>query len=467
MKTIKITGILLFMMGLFSCINDDAFTIPDIGLEENNALEKILDSLETSSNWTFITIAELKNQFTSGSNPFQITSNQVLKGYVVSSDQTGNFFKEFYLQDHPKNPTTGIKIALNLTNSYNRFNIGREVYIHLKDLYIGEMLLGDGVTAIGGKLEGNEVVMLTENQIQTHLFRSQNTEIITPLSLTFAAINKSHIGLFVAVNDVHFSPELNGKPYVDQIDDFDTQRIMQSCEGFDYTNFILETSTYALFKNEILPSGSGAISGIVTKTYHGDNFVLVINTTSDVQMSGGLCNLLAIEDYPIVLLEEDFEATSGVIDILSWTNYKEAGTKLWRSYVDEDSGSRAAKIGSYSSGNDQTIAWLISPAINLSSVNEAFLSFETSNSFSDGSDLEVLISSDWNGEEANIGMATWYALPANIVKDSDDYSSWVHSSYLSLLEYTGNIYIAFKYTGSGHENFDGTFELDTIKIIAN
>ncbi len=285
MKTIKITSVLLFMMGLFSCINDDTFTIPDIGLEENNALEKILDSLETSSNWTFITIAELKNQFTSGSNPFQITSNQVLKGYVVSSDQTGNFFKEFYLQNHPKNPTSGIKIALNLTNSYNRFNIGREVYIHLKDLYIGEMLLGDGVTAIGGKLEGNEVVMLTESQIQTHLFRSQNTETVTPLSLTFAAINKSHIGLFVAVNDVHFSPELNGKPYVDQIDDFDTQRIMQSCEGFDYTNFILETSTYALFKNEILPSGSGAISGIVTKTYHGDNFVLVINTTSDVQMN--------------------------------------------------------------------------------------------------------------------------------------------------------------------------------------
>lgn len=455
------------MTGLFSCISDDTFTIPDTGFQENNALEKILDSLETSPNWTFITISELKNQFTSGSDAFQITSNQVLKGYVVSSDQTGNFFKEFYLQDHPKNPTAAIKIVLNLTNSYNRFNRGREVYIHLKDLYVGETILGDGVTAIGGKLEDNEVAMLTEHQIQTHLLRSQNTETITPLSLTFAAINKSHIGLFIAVNDVHFLPELNGKPYVDQIDDFDTQRIMQSCEGFDYTNFILETSTYALFKNEILPSGGGLISGIVTKTYNGDNFVLVINKTSDVQMNDSLCYLLDIANYPTVLLEEDFEATSGTIAILGWTNYKEAGTKLWRSYVDEDSGSRAAKIGSYSSGNDQTISWLISPPVSLNTVNEAFLSFETSNSFADGSDLEVLISSDWNGEEATIVTATWHTLPASIVKDSDDYSSWIHSSYLNLSDYTDTIYIAFKYTGSGHENFDGTFELDNLKVIAN
>ncbi|GAA3600753.1 hypothetical protein GCM10022396_17700 [Flavivirga amylovorans] len=34
--------------------------------------------------------------------------------------------------------------------------------------------------------------------------------------------------------------------------------------------------------------------------------------------------------------------------------------------------------------------------------------------------------------------------------------------YLSYI--TGNIHIAFKYTGSGHEIFDGVYELDDVSI---
>lgn len=470
MKTTNMIKLIIFtviaLLNTISCVDDDIFTIPAIGQQENAALEKIKDSLETSAHWTLISISDLKNQFTSGSNAFQITSHQVVKGYVVSSDKTGNFFKEFYLQDHPTNPTAALKIVLNLTNAHNRFNLGREVYVHLKDLYVGETVSGDGVTAIGGKLDDNEVDALTENQIETHLFRSERTEVITPLLITFTEINEQHIGIFVTIENVHFSSEFNGKPYVDQIDDFDTQRLMTSCDSFDYSHFILETSTFALFKNEILPSGSGTISGIVSKTYNGDNFILAINNTSDVVMNGALCTLLDIEAYTTVLLEENFETTTGNIVIDGWTNYKEEGTKLWRSYIDEDTGSRAAKIGSYSSGNERTISWLISKSVNLDAVNDAFLSFETSNSFADGSNLEALITADWDGDTTTINNANWAVLPAAIVKDADDFDEWIHSGYINISTYTGTVYIAFKYTGSGHEDFDGTFELDAIKMIA-
>ena len=35
-------------------------------------------------------------------------------------------------------------------DSYNQFNFGREVYVKLQGLYIGETNSGDGVIAIGG-----------------------------------------------------------------------------------------------------------------------------------------------------------------------------------------------------------------------------------------------------------------------------------------------------------------------------
>ena len=55
----------------------------------------------------------------------------LVKGYVTSSDLTGNFYKEVYLQDSPENPTTAIKVILSQVDSYNRFNKGREVYINV------------------------------------------------------------------------------------------------------------------------------------------------------------------------------------------------------------------------------------------------------------------------------------------------------------------------------------------------
>ena len=465
LKSIYVLLLLTYLLS--SCEQENPFSIPIIETQENKDLLQILDSIERNPNWSMMPLQDLKNQFTTGSEPFQITSHLVIKGYVVSSDESGNFFKEFYLQDHPTQPTASFKIVLNLTNSYNRFNIGREVYLYLKDLYIGETISGDGVTAIGGKLDGDEIEVISQNQLPTHLFRTTTTENIIPLPMTFAAINQSHIGLFVEFNEVHFSEDSKRKPYVDQLDDFDTQRIMIGCEGFDFTEFLLETSTFAVFKNELLPEKGGRIAGIITKTYNGNAFILALNTPKDVEMENEICEVINIETYDIVLLEENFEDTAGVIAIPGWTNFNEQGTKLWQSYTDEDSGSKAAKIGSFFSGNDATVSWLITKGISLNSVQNAFLSFETSNSFADGSELEVLISSNWNGELTSISSATWEILPAIIAKDSDSYEQWIHSSYVSLAAYTGTIYIAFKYIGNGNEAFDGTFELDTIQIIGN
>lgn len=462
-----LTLLVMITFTMTSCVQDDDYTIPEsLGAEENARLEALLNG-----NATAVTISELKNQFVPG-EVTEIVSNIYVKGYVTSSDATGNFFKEFYMQDAPQNPTAAIKVVLNQVDSYNQFNIGREVYISLKGLYIGEVRTNDDVITIGGIANADdEVEAMTANQIPLHLFRSTTTETMVPLELSLSTITDNHIGMLVSVNNVEFTPDLAGKSYVEATDDFDTRRTLQSCSGFNYSYFSLETSSFANFKQETLPTGGGSITAIVSKTFNGSSLVLVLNDLNGVNLNGDRCTLLNPADFS-PLISEDFESSTNNanVNITGWTNFAEAGTRVWRVITTSDSGNSGSKIasmGAFNSGQPSNIAWLISPSINLDAQDFEFLNFQTSNSFSDNSELEVLISTNWNGTTGNISSATWSPLPAAIVSDSEYFQNWVDSGLVDLSGYSGTAYIAFKYIGGDNaaNTIDGNYEIDNFKIL--
>ena len=452
-----------------TCVKDGDFKVPkSLGIEENTVVNIIIDSI-SSGTLQLKTIKEVKELYISGSKPIEIISNIVVKGYVISSDKSGNFYKEFYMQDAPENPNSGIKVSLNLSNSYNKFNIGREIYIRLKGLYVGETNSGDGIITIGGKIkltDVTEIENVSTNQIPNHIYRTEVTEEIIPVIIDFAALNEANIGTFVTLENVFFESKLAGKSYVDPKEDFDTQRKIMTCLGLGYDYLFLETSFFSNFSNETLPEKAGSIYAIVSKDFGGNFIVLNLNDTSDVQMKDERCSPLPIEDFKTILLEENFETQSGEIEILNWLNYREEGTKSWRSYTDTYSQSKAARIGSSGSNDNSTISWLITKGFNLDTTTQEFLSFETSNSFANGSELEVLISIDFNGHKDNVKSANWAVLPAKIVLDGEYFKNWVHSTYIEISTYSGTAHIAFKYVGNGNGNFNGTYELDNILINA-
>ena len=472
MKINKIINLLFFVIiniSFITCVEDSDFTIPEsLGIEENEDVTEILDSISEGT-LQLKTIEQIKKLYIPGNNPLEVASNIVVKGYVISSDKSGNFYKEFYMQDAPENPTAGIKVALNLSNSYNKFNIGREIYIRLKGLYIGETNSGNGIITIGGKVKNTnitEIENVTVNQISNHIYRSETTEEIVPKIIEFAGINETHIGTFITLENVFFDAQLSGKSYVDPKEDFDTQRKVQTCLGLGYDELLIETSSFSRFSNETLPEKAGSINAVVSKDFGGNFIVLNLNNTNDVVMNEERCSPLALTDFTTTLLYENFDEQSGDIAVLNWINHREKGTKSWRSYTDSYAQSKAARMGSKNSGDISTISWLITKGINLDTTSQEFLSFETSNSFANGSNLEVLISTDFDGEENNITTANWTLLPAKIVADGEGYKNWVHSTYIDLSSYSGTAYIAFKYLGNSNVNFDGTYELDNIVINA-
>jgi hypothetical protein len=288
MKTTKFLTLIFVLVATFavtSCVQDDDYTVPSsLGNEENAGLVHLLNQIELGT-VQLKTITEVRTLFDQY-EAIQFESEIAVKGYVSSSDQTGNFYKEFFIQDDPTNPTATLKIVLNQVDTYNQFNMGREVFIYLKDLYIGETNTGDDVVTIGGQFDDfdNDILAITTNQIQDHLFRSDVTEMILPVELNVSEITESHIGMYVKLINVQFPINLTGQPYVDPTDDFDSQRSILSCD--DSSVFPLESSSFANFSDITLPTdGKGSISGIINKTYNGYNLVINLNTIDDVEMN--------------------------------------------------------------------------------------------------------------------------------------------------------------------------------------
>lgn len=77
-------------------------------------------------------IAELAAMYKIG-KPVTITKDLVIEGLVSSSDQSGNFYKSFYIQD----ATGGMELKIGKTSLYSDYKLGQTVYVKLNGLTIG------------------------------------------------------------------------------------------------------------------------------------------------------------------------------------------------------------------------------------------------------------------------------------------------------------------------------------------
>ncbi len=453
-KLLKIALTLIVSVACFSCVEDDDYVIPSsLGNEENEGLTAIMDSI-ASGDITEISISELVALYTG--TVTLIESDIVVKGYVTSSDRTGNFYKEFYMQDAPENPTAAIGVVLNQVDSYNQFNLGREVYIKLKGAYLGENT--SEVVTIGGQADGDQVDEFTANQIPDFIFRSENTMEIVPLVLNPSEVNSSHLGMFVTLENVQFPMSLAGKTFLEPTDDFDTQRNLVSClNGFE---FPIETSSFANFIQEPLPTdGRGTISGVITQSYGGDDIVMVLNDTSDINFTEDRCD-------PV--FEESFNTAidNTTLNIDGWINYAEAGSVVWTEQV--YGGNGYAEYNPYNSGDSSNIGWLITPGIDLDAQDGEVLTFQTEHAYPDSGHepLEVFISTDFDGTEAGIATATWEPLTFDVsyIVDYDTWFSFTDSGSIDLSSYSGTAYIAFKYTGSDSSNQNMTLHVENVLV---
>ena len=470
MKTNKIFTlftIIAMSFAVTSCVQDDDFAVPSsLGDEENALLNSLLNGGATES-----TIAQVKAMYLVESDPGDnaavlIDEDIYVKGYVSSSDQTGNYFKEFYIQDNPTNPTGALKIAINQVDTYNQFNIGREVYINLNGLYVGEERIENGVITIGGATEtddfGTTVDRLNENQAARQVLRSSTTEEMVPLVVT--QISDNQVGLLVSIENAEFADNLAGLSYFDPSETFDTQRTLQICSGAAYTLFRLETSSFANFKNEPLPLGNGTITAVVSKTFDGSQLILALNSPDDVNFTGERCELIDIGDFTTVY-EEDF--TSG---LNGWDVITTEGSMSWSA---QSFGGDFYIRGSAYNGSTgvQMVSWLISPSFDFDAQDGEQLVIEVADAFSDAGEepLTAYYSNDYvSGNDPStanwiqVGASQIESLPINGGFFDNIFDS---TNFIDFTDVTGNGVIAFVYD-SDNGAISSTRDLGNVKILA-
>ena len=86
---------------------------------------------------SYMTIAEFKaNHWQDAVNYVDtITEDEVIHGWVVSSDESGNIYKSLYIMDESG---AGITIPINKTNLYQDYPIGQEIILSMKDHWVGK-----------------------------------------------------------------------------------------------------------------------------------------------------------------------------------------------------------------------------------------------------------------------------------------------------------------------------------------
>ena len=151
------------------------------------------------------------------------------------------------------------------------------------------------------------------------------------------------------------------------------------------------------------------------------------------------------------------------IALEGWVNYNATATRLWHARA--FSNNTYAEFSSfYSATGTNDVAWLITPAIDLTTTTGEVLSFITKTRFENGYPLTAFVSTDYDGTTAGIATATWTAIPFTAPTTDDEF---VNSGNIDLSGYNSdNVRIAFKYTGS-KSGVTTTLQLDNIKISKN
>ncbi|MFD0964346.1 DUF5689 domain-containing protein [Pseudofulvibacter geojedonensis] len=427
-KYLKIITALIAAIAFTACVQDDDFNTPVI-TEVDPGL---------TANTTFAIVSQM---YTGSIVTFPEDSDLILEGYVVSSDQSGNIYKNVYVQDAPENPTLGFRIDIDMTDTYLKYDLGRKVYIKLAGLALSD---SNGVMAIG-KASGVDLERIPELEAPNSIIRSTEVATIVPKLTTIADVQAGLVSnsVLIQLDDVQVPVSEVGNAYANPDNTFSVNRNIISCA--DNSTIILRNSGFADFKNQLMPQLKGSLVAVLAQ-YNSDK-QLFIRDVEDFNFSENRCDPLFFEDFA---------------NLDAWENISVIGSQNW--YIDTFNASDpVARMSGFSGGPQDNEDWLISPAIDLSSATTPILSFENLKRYS-GLDLEVYYSVDYD-EMGDPSTATWTALNPTLDTNTGSWSSWTQSGDLDLSAAVGgNVYVAFKYvsTTSGGA---ATWQVDAVQIV--
>ena len=216
------------------------------------------------------------------------TADEAIEGYVISSDEGGNFYKKIYIQNADKNQ--GLSVAIDKSGLYTEFPVGAKVQLRLKDLTTqlnnSAIEVGHGTyTAKSGRVS---VGTMAEAIYKKHLFDTGERKTVAELAKVSNSIQEvsteAHVDQLITLKGVHFPTDAVGKTL------YDKSNALGGATNYKLTDangktIIFRTSSYAKFKDEKVPAGEVEVTGVLTK--FNKDYQFMISNYADLVVKGG------------------------------------------------------------------------------------------------------------------------------------------------------------------------------------
>lgn len=464
MKAIfKTSGVLLFALAsLTSCSNSDDYSAPNIscvdpGLVANKTVAEVLAQASNS--------------------PVLYTGDDVIEGYVTSSDEKGNFFKTIYLQTLPTDGSTpiGFSVSINLNSTYGlNFYPGRKVFIKLKDLYFARQ---HNTLTFGGFYQSSPssaptIGRISETEWRKFLVPScdEVSEDMLATEMTLQqALNNANLGRLIDITGVQFADGSLGRTMYD-VDNGGGSTNHNISSGTGNASTYLRVSSYADFAHLPVPEGSGKIRGVMTK-YNSD-FQFMIRQYRDMQLDGE-----RIDAYPAIggtqivynsTFSENFESyatSNNGFTFAKYINDAVIGGRYWD--IKSFQNNKYAQMTSHNSNSINKTNLMVP----VSFVPGNKLSFKTKDGYYNGAVLKIYYTTDFT-PGMNVNNATLVDITSNFTIASGTTGGYA-DNFTNSGEYTfpanlsGNGFIIFSYEGNGVGNtLTTTIQIDDI-IVTN
>jgi hypothetical protein len=141
------------------------------------------------------------------------------------------------------------------------------------------------------------------------------------------------------------------------------------------------------------------------------------------------------------------------------------GGELWTEQI--YSGNGYVEFSGFRTGDDVNIGWLVTPAFDLTGASNAYINFKLAQHHLDDEEnntLEVFVSTDFDGSD--VLAANWDKINVTIPGQDVSWYAFQDVGLVDVSSYSGNLYVAFKYVGSGNDtSIDGGYFVDDVLFL--
>ena len=248
-----------------------------------------------------VTLESVLQKMVSGQN-VKLDMDKYIKAIVIADDKSGNFYKAIHVKD--ENSPRAIGIAIEEVEIHSHYPVGRRVFIHLKDLYIGE---NAGLPALnyGFYIDAGRINLtgIPGSLLQKTLLKGKAGNPVVPVKVKINDLTPAMLNSLIQLDDVEFANAGFNTKYADN-NPVNPRTVNQDLVDCNQNKIVVRTSGYADFANAFLPKQNGSIVGIYT--VFNTTKQLFIRDTTDVKFDLLRCAERTGDPISIKTLRDNF-----------------------------------------------------------------------------------------------------------------------------------------------------------------